>query len=150
MGSYFAENGNWPIFMAKQDKYTMNPGRQIYLSDSIRIFGQNWFLNNKIKKKFQRKNLILQKNWEKQNLGKKIVEKNSLEKHFRKKKVQLQVTIPSAHPVQISRSDYCITLSHCGIKQKKWKKQQSLKKGVWPLLYSLNQNFLGHAVFTRC
>ena len=31
---------------------------------------------------------------------------------FLKKTFELQVTIPSAHPVQISsRSDYCITLS---------------------------------------
>ena len=37
-----------------------------------------------------------------------------------KNKIQLQVTIPSAHPVQISsRSDYCITLSECGITKKK-------------------------------
>ena len=30
------------------------------------------------------------------------------------------------------------------------KKRLSLKKGVWLLLYSPNQNFLGHAVFARC
>ena len=30
------------------------------------------------------------------------------------------------------------------------KKRLSLKKGVWLLLYSPNQNFLGHAVFAMC
>ena len=34
--------------------------------------------------------------------------------------------------------------------QKMTKKRPSLKKGVWLLLYSPNQNFLGHAVFARC
>ena len=33
----------------KQDKYTMDPGRQIYLSDNKKNFGQKLFWNNKIK-----------------------------------------------------------------------------------------------------
>ena len=52
---------------------------------------------------------------EKQNLGEKkfwkVLEKNSYGKKFKIFFFQLQVTIPSAHPVQISsRSDYCITV----------------------------------------
>ena len=34
----------------KQDKYAMDPGRQIHLSNKKKNFGQKWFLNNKIKK----------------------------------------------------------------------------------------------------
>ena len=33
----------------------MDPGRQIYLSNNKKIFGQKLFLNNKIKKKFLKK-----------------------------------------------------------------------------------------------
>ena len=48
------------------------------------------------------KKTLRKKNWDKQNLGKK----------FLNKIFQFQVTIPSAHLRQISsRSDYCITLS---------------------------------------
>ena len=36
-------------FIYKQDKYTMEPGRQIYLSNIKKKFGQKWFLNNKSK-----------------------------------------------------------------------------------------------------
>ena len=50
------------------------------------------------------------------SFGKTKFGKKNFEKKFFQKKIfefffQLQVTIPSAHPVQISsRSDYCITL----------------------------------------
>ena len=37
---------------AKQDKYTVDPGRQIYISNKKKYFGQKWFLNNKIQKMF--------------------------------------------------------------------------------------------------
>ena len=54
------------------------------------------------------KKAFFQEKFGKKKLLKKIVEKNNFENLF----FQLQVTIPSAHPVQISsRSDYCITLS---------------------------------------
>ena len=69
--------------------------------------------------------------------GKKFLKKNFWKKFLFWKKLktiwifffQLQVTIPSPHPVQIySRLDYCITLSKCGITQKSQKKK-SQKKG---------------------
>ena len=41
----------------KQDKYTMDPGRQIYLSNNKNIFGQKWYLNNKIKE-ISKKNIF--------------------------------------------------------------------------------------------
>ena len=48
----------------------MDPGRQIYLSNNKKNFGQKWFLNDKIKNIFQKKRFS-DKIWEKQNLGKK-------------------------------------------------------------------------------
>ena len=46
------------------------------------------------------------------NLGKNKIWENKFTKNFWKKICQLQVTIPSAYPVQISsRLDYCITLT---------------------------------------
>ena len=52
-------------------------------------------------------------------------------KIFLKKIFQHQLTIPSAHPVQISScSDYCITLSKCGITQKSQKGLSLKKRGL--------------------
>ena len=67
MGDYIGPLSGKPGFQYcwssnKQDKYTMDPERQIYLGINTKIVGQKWFLNNKIKKN-------LQKKWEKQNLG---------------------------------------------------------------------------------
>ena len=39
----------------EQDKCKMDPGSQIYLSNNNKNFGQKWFFNNKIKKKFRKK-----------------------------------------------------------------------------------------------
>ena len=47
------------IYEYQQDKYKMDPGRQIYLSNNKKIFGQKWFWNNKIKNLFKFKQLYL-------------------------------------------------------------------------------------------
>ena len=58
-------------------------------------------------KKFA-ENFFSEKQFGKKNFEKKKKKREKILKIF----FQLQVTIPSAHPVQIScRSDYCITLS---------------------------------------
>ena len=95
-------------YKEKQDKYKMHPGCQIYLSNDKKNFGQKWFLNNKIKKNFQ-KNFFSTKNLGESKVCEiKFVKKIFLHKNLKK----LQVTIPSVNPVQISsRLDYCITLS---------------------------------------
>ena len=41
----------------KQDKYTMDPARKIYLGNNKKMIGQKWFLNKKIKKNFWKKML---------------------------------------------------------------------------------------------
>ena len=94
--------------MSKQDKYTMEPGSQIYLSNNKKNFGQKWFLNYKIKKNFlfffsekvwpkmifeqQNQKIfpeiffwIFRKILKKQNLGKKIIEKKLWISFFWKK-----------------------------------------------------------------
>ena len=52
------------VMQSKQDKYTMDPGPQIHLSNNDKNFGQKWFLN-KIKKYFRKKKLFFRKNLEK-------------------------------------------------------------------------------------
>ena len=90
---------NWKFSDLKQqqqDKYTMDPRPQIYLSNNKNIL---------VKNVFEQQN---QKKIEKKKFFRKNLEKTKFGKIF----FQLQVTIPSAYPVQIwSRSDNCITLS---------------------------------------
>ena len=51
-------------------QYTMDPGRQIYLSNNLKKIGQKWFLN-KIKKNFRNRILGKTKFWEKTPKGQK-------------------------------------------------------------------------------
>ena len=74
----------------KQDKYTMDPGRQIYLSNNKKNVGQKWFLNKKIKKYFQKfffseKKLGKTKFGKKDFLTKKIFSEKKFEKNLWKK-----------------------------------------------------------------
>ena len=92
-------------------------GSQIDLSNNKKMRVKNGFEQQD--QKIFRKKKISEKKLGKTKFGKKFL-KTFLDKNLKKvfgKKIlkfffQLQVTIPSAHPVQISsRSDYCITLS---------------------------------------
>ena len=102
-------------FLLKKDKYTIDPGQQIYLSNNTNKFGQKWFLNNKIKKNSLKKNFLEEKFGKNKTLNfflRKFFFRKKIWQFFLKNKCQLQVTIPSTHHVQIwSRSGYCITQS---------------------------------------
>ena len=63
-----AENRATKTFLIEQDKYTIYPGRQIYLSSNKKIFDQKNFLNNKIKNNL-RKRKIFQKKFLKKNFS---------------------------------------------------------------------------------
>ena len=57
----------------------MGPGCQIYLSNNKKIFGQKWFLNNKIKKDFPKFNFSL---FSSGNVFDFVVQKSFLTKDF--------------------------------------------------------------------
>ena len=125
------QNGVFPpfvtpkIFLQKSGSVTFVPlwcSNFIQTKTSIQWTPGLKFISAKTKKILVKNDFWLKMNFEQQNKKKSrkktLFFRNKLEKAkfakriFWKSFFQLQVTIPSAHPVQISsRSDYCITLS---------------------------------------